>query len=481
MKLVARLRSQNTGIAVIILLAFFFRLYKVDNSVLDWHSFRQADTASVTREYVKHGVNLLVPKYHDLSNIQSGEDNLAGYRMVEFPLINAVVAGMVRAIPGSEVVFVSRVLSIAFSLGTIYLIYLIAVQYSGKRVATVAALIAALLPYYVFYSRVVMPEPALLFFSTASIVYFQYWLKTSKWYWYLGTLLCLTVAFLLKPFTVFLAPVFIAQLYFFWRVLGRRWLLVVALPLLAISPFLWWRSWIEQYPSGIPASDWLFNGNGIRFRPAWFRWLFYERLTKLMLGWVGLLFMFTSLHKLNKKELIFYGSWWAGMIMYLSIIATGNVQHDYYQTLLVPIVVITAARGIIMAERLLKEYIPRLYARIMIVLLVIVMLLLAWNQVKGYFSINHWEYVTAGEAVDRLVPADAKVIAPAFGDTQFLYQTNRTGWPIGYEIEKKRAMGAQYYVSTSYDDEARELEGKYFTIEKTPLYILIDLTRERDL
>jgi hypothetical protein len=71
--------------------AFLVRLYGITNPLADWHSFRQADTASVTREYIKHGVDLLHPKYHDLSNVQSGQmnegkDNVEGWRMVEFPL-----------------------------------------------------------------------------------------------------------------------------------------------------------------------------------------------------------------------------------------------------------------------------------------------------------------------------------------------------------------------------------------------------------
>ena len=108
------------------------------------------------------------------------------------------------------------------------------------------------------------------------------------------------------------------------------------------------------------------------------------------------------------------------------------------------------------------------------------MLLLSWQQVKGYFNVNHWEYVTAGEAVDRLTPPDAKVIAPAMGDTAFLFQTKRTGWPIGHSIDEKIEQGATHYVTTADDDEARELSEKYFIIEKTDLYLLIDLTRERE-
>ena len=109
----------------------------------------------------------------------------------------------------------------------------------------------------------------------------------------------------------------------------------------------------------------------------------------------------------------------------------------------------------------------------------ILMLVLAWQQVKGFYINNHPEYVTAGKATDQKVPAYAKVIAPAFGDTMFLYQTNRTGWPMNLDIDTKIELGATHYVTTSYDDEARELEQKYFTIEKTPDYILIDLTRPR--
>lgn len=480
MEILEKLRSKTTLLILIMIAAFSVRLYRVTNPALDWHSFRQADTASVTREYVKHGVDLLQPRYQDLSNIQSGKDNLEGYRMVEFPILNAGQAVVIRAVPQIDIVLLGRVTSILFSLGTLYCTYKIAEIYSGKRVAVITAWVMALLPYAVYYSRVVMPEPALLFFSTLALLTFHHWLKSGYWYWYLATLIALILAFLLKPFTVFLAPVFAVQTFFVWRELKKRWLLVLALPLLAIAPFLWWRSWIEQYPSGIPANDWLFNGNGIRFRPAWFRWLFYERLIKLMLGWVGSLFLFSALYKLTHKELLVYGSWWLGMLMYISVIATGNVQHDYYQVLLIPILSLTVGRGVVMLEQLLQQYLPKLYAVLITLTLLLLALLLAWQNIKGYFNVNHWEYVRAGAAADTLLPPDAKVIAPAFGDTQFLYQTNRTGWPIGFEIEKKRDMGAQYYISTSYDDEARELEEKYFTIEKTPDYILLDLTKHNN-
>jgi hypothetical protein len=135
----------------IILVAFTVRLKGITNQPTDWHAFRQADTASVTREYVKHGIDLLYPRYQDLGNIQSGKENPEGYRMVEFPIINALIALILRAWPSLDLVIVSRLVSILFSLGTLVAIYYLGKTWSGAGVGLVAALVFAVLPYGVFY------------------------------------------------------------------------------------------------------------------------------------------------------------------------------------------------------------------------------------------------------------------------------------------------------------------------------------------
>ncbi len=474
--------AKNFAIIILIGIAFFLRCYRITNPILDWHSFRQADTASVTREYVKHGIDLLHPKYHDLSNIQSGHDNLDGYRMVEFPIVNAFVAQLILLFPFLSLEVTSRVISILFSLGMLLSLYFFVLPISGKRVAYTVLIVGAVLPYFVYYSRVIMPEPALLFFFVLSLTLFYYWLQQKKFWLYCASLIALLLALLLKPFVIFIIPTFAVVAYCLeGKKIFKNWLLY-PFPVLAVIPFLLWRNWITAFPSGIPANDWLFNGNHIRFRPAWFRWLFYERLIKLILGYTGIIFFFTALIRLKLEEILIYGSWWIGILVYFSVIATGNVQHDYYQVLLVPICIITLARGIVMLEQILQDRcnLSTSISRAIALLVFSVGILFGWGQVRGYFNVNHWEYVAAGDAVQRLTPHDAKVIAPAFGDTMFLYQTDRTGWPIGFEIEKKRSLGATHYITTSYDDEARELESQYFTIQKTPAYLLLDLTKKKN-
>lgn len=498
--------TRHFALIIIALMALCLRLYKFSSPILDWHSFRQADTASVSREYVKHGIDIVHPKYHDLANIQSGKDNLDGYRMVEFPVINAVVALIVTSSPFLSIEAVHRIISIVSSLATLISLFFLTKKISGVRVAYVTVITFALLPYSVYYSRTILPEPILLFFFIFSLYNFVVWIKHKKIMSYFIALLSLAVALLLKPFVLFFFPVFVVLAYTNKGIkIYKNWLLYPFF-IVCILPLLWWRNWIQQFPSGIPASDWLFNNQnpqlsgviannpilhllyklfgyneeGIRYRPAWIRWLAYERVTKLILGYSSLVFLPLAFYKIKKKELLVYGVWWASALLYMIVIARGNVQHDYYQVLLLPILCMTLGRGIIMFEAIISKKFSPVIGLSTVTVIFLTGLLFSWNQVKGYYAINHPEYITAGNAVDRQTPTDAKVIAPAFGDTMFLYQTNRTGWPIGYDIEKKIASGATHYVSTSYDEEARALEDTYFTIEKTPEYILIDLTKKRN-
>lgn len=462
----------NWILITIVVLALCLRLFGLTGSLTDWHSFRQADTASVTREYVKHGIDLLRPTYHDLGNIQSGKDNLHGYRMVEFPFINALLASLLLAVPSLDLVIVSRLFSILCSLGTVVSLYYLGKRWSNQTVGYLSALVFASLPYIVYYSRVILPEPTFTFLVTFSILTFDLWLEEKNKGWYLSSLIAFTLALLLKPFAVFFAPVmgYLAIRHFKQRVFFQPLLYLFGV---SFIPLIWWRKWIEQFPEGIPASAWLFNADGIRLRPAWFRWLGWERYTKMILGG-GNLVVLASLFKRGKmQELI--AVWGGCVLLYLVVIATGNVRHDYYQSITTPFIAIAVGQGLwVIYDFLRKKKHEWLGAGVTLAIF-LAMILISRQFIVGFYGTrSDWEQ--AGAAIDRLTPADAKVIAPAFSDTALLFQTNRTGWTMGGDIDKKIQMGATYYVNTAYDDEAKELEKKYQVIEKTSNHIIIKLS-----
>jgi hypothetical protein len=257
-------------------------------------------------------------------------------------------------------------------------------------------------------------------------------------------------------------------------------------------------------------NKWLLNGNGIRFRPSFFRWIGYERLTKLISGYLGVILLALSFVGLRKmKEGVFLLSFLISSILYVCVFATGNVQHDYYQILIMPSLAIFFALG---SYYLLKlhfviptkrsawrdlfsraawvEKIPRLslVARndkrevlvsvgvAVLAICLVGMFYFGWNQVKDYFNINNRSIVIAGEAVDRLTPKDAKVIANYTGDTSFLYQTHRKGWPsFQYDLPKMVEIGADYLILVNPTEQDMGFAKEYKVVEKTPEYVIFNL------
>ena len=453
----------------ILTVALLVRVYRLNTPLADWHSWRQADTAAVTRRYVQEGVDLLHPKYDDLSSIPSGKENPQGYRMVEFPFVNATTAWLYQFIPNSlEIHIFSRLVSIFFSLGSLVFLYLLIQRLSNYLEAILAAVTFALLPYNIFFSRVVLPEVPLVFFILGMMYFF---VRGNIWLYGIFA----TLGFLLKPTTIF----FLLPLAY-WHIkqhsfTPRPLLKTILVTLGALVPFLLWRQWIQQFPEGIPAFTWLLNGNGIRFKGAWFRWLFADRYGRLILGYFGLIpFALGLLPKPKEKEGWFYHVWLLGTIAYLAVFATGNVQHDYYQIITIPIICVFIAKGVIF---LLRP--PIQLSRALSIMLLVISsafaLAFGWFHIRDYFNINHPEIIEAGEAANHILPPEAKVIAPYQGDTAFLYQTNRRGWPIGGNIKDKIKQGATDYITTTLDDEANELISRCVPSVQTATYTIISL------
>lgn len=241
---------------------------------------------------------------------------------------------------------------------------------------------------------------------------------------------------------------------------------------------------MNQYPEGIPVSNWLFNEGNIRFKGAFFYWLFAERIAKLILGyWGGPLFIFGILAATgrNFRSGWFFLSFLISSLLYLTVIARGNVQHDYYQIAIIPTLAIFLGIG---AHFLLfshnEGFFNKRVSYFIVVLCSFWMIAFGWYLVRDYFNINNRSVVVAGTAVDRLTPKDAKIIAPYGGDTTFLYQTKRRGWasfqdPLPVLIKK----GAQFLVLVNPQEKDREIGKTYPIVSETKDYILFDLRTVR--
>ncbi len=465
-------------LSIIILLGFFTRLYKINGPIADWHSWRQADTASVSRIFFRHGINLLYPKYLDLSSTQSGIFNPLGLRLVEFPIYNALHVFIAKGLPFLNFEVCGRLVSIIASLFSALFLYLIAKKYYGKWVGLLTAFFCTFLPFNIYYSRTILPGPLSVALGLASIWFFVCYLEYKQLSSLFFSAILFAISTLAKPFSFFYGiPIFylVVQKFGLKNILKRKELLVFAN--IAIIPFFIWRIWINQFPAGIPRWRWTFNADNIRFRPAFWRWIFGERIGKLMLGIWGLVPFSFGFLKIKKENLFSHFLFLAAFI-YLAIFATVNIRHDYYQIFIVPVISLFLAKG---AWYLWNFKESKLWlARLFLIFSVGLMLGMSWYQVREFYKINHPEIIQAGQAIDRIAPKDALIIASYNGDTSFLYQTQRKGWPVVDDsIDNLIGKGASFFVSVNLNDPDLDyLKEKFRILEQTDNYIIIDLKEE---
>lgn len=474
-------------LALVLLGSFFVRLYRFDNPIADWHAWRQADTSAVSRNFVKQGFDILHPRFDDLSNVASGKDNPNGYRFVEFPLYNVAQAGLSMLFSVLSIEEWGRLVTIFSSLLSIFFLFKLMLAHSNKTTAFFTAFFYSFLPFNIYYGRTILPDPSMVMAILGGLYFFDTWLgkQAEKMVFdhnYFISLLFTSIAFLLKPYAVFFILPFLCLVWIkYEKESVKKWQLWL-FAIVAISPLMWWRKWMEQYPEGIPVSNWLFNEGNVRIRRSFFYWIFYERLTKLILGYIGLpLFVIgvvgTIRYALKRQQSSwFFLSFLASSLAYIFTMAKGNLQHDYYQILIMPTVTIflgISCNAIINV----RKKITRMIYFLFLCVVTILALSFSWYYVKDYFNINNNAIVIAGKAADKLLPKDAKVIAIYNGDTSFLYQTNRKGW-ASFEkpIPEMITMGAHYLVLVNPTPNDFSGFGKtYKTVSATKQYLLLDL------
>jgi hypothetical protein len=473
-----------TLLTILFVGSFVVRLYRFDNPIADWHSWRQADTSAVSRNFVLHGFDILHPRFDDLSNVASGLDNPQGYRFVEFPIYNVLQAGGYMVVGRLTLEEWGRLVTIFASLFSLVIIFLLAKKYIGNVGALAAAFVFGFLPYNIYYSRVILPDPSMVAATLGAIYFFDKTASTNKLFFRLllfGLAIIFAVAaLLLKPYAIFF---FLPIIVISWNKWGIKtvispffWVFFI----ISCIPLVWWRWWMTFYPEGIPVSNWLFNGGNIRFTGAYFYWLLAERLSRLILGYFGLPLILVGFLS-RRKSPLFVFSFVLSSILYMIIIARGNVQHDYYQILIIPSLALLFGLGVDFLFHLPTSVTSKLNTLGIVSICILCMMAFGWYVVRDYFNINNPSIVIAGEAVDRLTPKNAKIIAPYDGDTSFLYQTRRKGWAsFEKDLPEMVKMGADYLVLVNPTPNDFNGLGKQFSvIASSQQYLLLDLHKEK--
>lgn len=439
-------------LAVVLLLAIVTRSYKLNSSLTDWFSWRQTDTAAVGRFLERNQFNLLKPQYYDLSNIQSGLDNPQGLRMVEFPLYSAIFAALHQQFPILPIAVWARIVSIAFFLVMLVAIFQILEKEFGLAEAFFGSLFLAINPFTVFYSRTVLPDmpaTALAFLA----IYFLYYYHKSEWVWLLISAIFMAAALLIKPTVIFFL---LPALYLFWKKEGflvNKILPITAYLLLVLVPLMVWRTFIQQFPEGIPFSQWLLTSvntpeglQPIFFRPSFFRWVFFERISQLILGGFLVFFLLLGVLFPPKKNLQLPLVFMWSSLLYLLVFQGGNVQHEYYQILILP------SLGLLIGVGSGYYFRQKKVGFVMVRLLVILSIfaassLFSYYQVKNKYD-EQPQLLLIADVVKSLTTEKDLIVTDSQGDTTLLYLSDRRGYPAPYrELSVLKDQGAKYFVT----------------------------------
>lgn len=460
----------------LIVLGLMFRLYKINLPLADYHSWRQVDTAAVARNYVKEGkINLLLPKYDDLSSIQSGRENPNGYRMVEFPFYQAVVAWLYLNLPILPLEIYARLVSIIFTLLTITAIYLLVLFDAQSRLAAFfSSLTFAVMPFMVFFTRVVLPEPSAVSLAILSTLFLYGYSKTTNKFhaliFYLLSLISFALSLLVKPTTIFYV---FPLLFIFLRLYREKIFTKIGFYLFfifSLLPLILWRNYINQFPEGIPASEWLFTSvntseglKNIFFRPAFFRWIFFERINNIIFG--GYLTFLFFLGILTKRKTAFFYSFLLTLISYLFTFQGGNVQHEYYQIIIFPVLSIFAGLGVDALLTAKKFFINKFLLIAFIFLIYTSSFYFSYVKVKDYYSFSE-NLVNIASIVKSLTAQNDLIVTDTTGDTTLLYLSNRRGYPAVYkDLDYFKNLGVKYFVTDKkWVIDALKSEKKYSSV-----------------
>jgi len=466
-------------LVIILLGGFIVRLYRFNGPIADWHAWRQADTSAVSRNLVNGGFNLLYPKFDDLSNVPSGFDNPNGYRYVEFPFYNVLQAGGFVLFDHFTLEEWGRLITIMSTLFATIFIFLLTKKYAGKLPAFFAAFFYTFFPFLIYYGRTILPDETMVAVTLCAIYLLSIGADSktrSKQivFWILATVF-FAISLLFKPFAVFF---FLPAVWILWKKYAFKFLLKPWLWFMLIAsfvPFAIWRIWISAHPEGIPQSAWLFNGGNIRFTGAFFIWIFARRIGSLILGYWGIPILILGILTRQKNKLFFL-CFLVSSLIYLFVVARGNVQHGYYQLPILPTMAMLLGLGSVFFLSPPKEQVSKFISYPVFIICCLFMLAFSWYQARDFFNINNQSIVIAGQAVDKLVPKNARVIAPLDGDTSFLYETKRKGW-ASFEkpLEQLIKMGADYLVLVNPKPKDFNIGKTYKIVSNTKDYILFDL------
>lgn len=466
-------------ICLVLLFVLAMMLRHVNQPLLDRHSWRQVDTASFAKGLARGDFDLFHPKF---LAYYPDEFGIEGATETEFNFYPLIVAGLYRLLGFHDVL--ARLVSIAFGLGTAFVVYLLGRRYFDETAGVLAALFLGLSPMYVFYSRTVQPDATTLFLAVGALYFFLRWLESERWADYVAATLMAMLAFLTKIPSLYMG---FPLLYAAWRKYGWRmwrewriWLFGLVALVPALLYYLYAHSLYQQtgltvygITGGWPGSG-KFDNLGQLLSADFYRAMFI-RFRSIILGNYGLLLLALGLALAPrwKEEGVFY-VWLGGIGIFILAVAQGNRQHEYYQLPVLPVAALFIGKALsaLLKPGALNLSLILIGQRVGILVVAALLILSLRNAIQNAAPLYQQTRVLleVAEATRRLTPEGAPVaiLHDWARVPEVFYYAERRGWslwlertpqgeygqliisvrektPAGWRVQEKRESGIERF------------------------------------
>ena len=428
------------------------RLLNLDAPIIGMHSWRQADTAAIARNFHEFGYHFFLPQID-----WGGATH--GYVESEFPIFPFTVAVLYGALGVHE--WIGR-----FAAVTAFLVGAIALFDLTRRAIDLPTAMWSFafylfLPLNIFYSRAFMPEPWMISASVLGIYWFYRWTQDDRTSHLAIAATFVTLAALLKLPALYLG---LPLAWMGWSKYksgairrGVLWAVVVAV-LVPVAAWYFhahqilerggqtfgvWEYGSDKWGNWALVASWEF-WNGVIFRSLAERWFTWAAFAVLIVG--------IFLPRRARDERLF-DAWLLAALVYVVIVARGNYVHEYYQLPFLPVGVVYI--GKVFARHWGSTW--RTAPRALLALCLVVTAGLSASRLGDYLrreDPSRSREIALGREIRERTEPNALVVAVQEGNPTLLYHAHRKGWSISQSsvtessLRELHAKGARYVVST---------------------------------
>ena len=474
-------RLPDPALLLILLFGIVLRSQHLGLPMAEAHRWREITNSDIARNFYERSMNLFYPQV----NWGGAIDPYVG---MEFPLMHWIVALLYW--PFGEHAEIGRLVSMAFSVGTVWATYALGTRLFGRPAGRAAGLLMAISPSAVFFGRFFISDTPMVFYSVAAVLAWVIYFDTGSRRACVTGAVCAALAFLVKiPAVLILVPIaWTAWEARRWAAMKDRGLMIGMTAAVAATALWYWHADAIFHRTGLSQAIWHPSGNygppisaaagpfiGIyhwatlaRLQDPAFYSDMLTRIWALHLtpgGFVLGLFALLVLWRVPRRRIV---DVWIGIVVLFILTTTeGHIHHEFHQLPMLPpaALLFGLAAAPAFDGTWLRARGGRLGGPLGSAVAVVAIALLSFKYsgvVPNFFRPDRLDMVPieAGRAIQAVVDPSALLVTVEYEEYSnnspiLLYWSHRRGWsfdpksitPQVLELLKKD-FGARYFVTT---------------------------------